>query len=71
MKRILAPIFDFYIEGFRSMTTGKILWTIILVKLAIMFFIIWPVCNAGVPPGRRTAEGNSVQIYEELVERCR
>lgn len=33
-------IFDFYYDGFRSMTLGKRLWIIILVKLFIMFAIL-------------------------------
>jgi hypothetical protein len=32
----------FYYEGFRAMTVGKILWAIILVKLAVMFLILRP-----------------------------
>ena len=40
-KRSLpARIFDFYVEGFRSMTVGKTLWLIILIKLFIMFAIL-------------------------------
>ena len=30
----------FYYEGFRSMTVGKTLWVIILVKLFVFFIII-------------------------------
>ena len=30
----------FYYEGFRSMTIGRTLWAIILIKLAIMFLIL-------------------------------
>ena len=33
----LRKIFLFYYEGFRGMTVGKTLWTIILIKLFIMF----------------------------------
>lgn len=29
----------FYVEGFRSMTVGRSLWVLILVKLFILFFI--------------------------------
>ena len=36
---ILTKIFRFYYEGFRSMTIGKTLWLIILIKLFIMFAI--------------------------------
>jgi uncharacterized membrane protein len=37
---ILRKIFSFYYTGFRSMTVGKKLWAIILIKLAIMFLIL-------------------------------
>ena len=33
-------IWNFYYEGFRSMTIGKTLWIIILVKLFIFFVIM-------------------------------
>ena len=36
----ILGIYRFYLDGFRSMTTGRILWIIILVKLFVMFFII-------------------------------
>jgi len=32
--------FDLYYDGFRHMTLGKTLWTIILIKLFIMFAIL-------------------------------
>lgn len=32
-------IFRFYIDGFRSMTVGKKLWILILIKLFIIFFV--------------------------------
>jgi hypothetical protein len=37
---MLKRIFRFYYEGFRSMTWGKSLWGIILIKLFIMFAIL-------------------------------
>ena len=37
---IPLKIWRFYMEGFRSMTLGKTLWAIILIKLFIMFFIV-------------------------------
>ena len=37
---IPLKIWRFYMEGFRSMTLGKNLWAIILIKLFIMFFIL-------------------------------
>ncbi len=32
-------IFRFYLDGFRSMTVGKKLWILILIKLFIIFFV--------------------------------
>ncbi|MBP1629114.1 MAG: Uncharacterized protein H6Q15_7 [Bacteroidetes bacterium] len=37
---VLKKIFNFYYQGFRSMTLGKTLWLIILIKLFIMFAIL-------------------------------
>jgi len=37
---ILVKLFYFYFDGFRSMTVGRKLWIIILVKLFIMFAIL-------------------------------
>lgn len=33
-------VFDLYYDGFRTMRLGKTLWTIILIKLFIMFAIL-------------------------------
>lgn len=40
MKNTLLTIWNFYLEGFRSMTLGRTLWLIILVKLFVMFVIL-------------------------------
>ena len=31
---------NFYYDGFRAMTLGRILWLVILVKLFIIFFVL-------------------------------
>lgn len=40
MVKILKDIYRFYYEGFKSMTLGKSLWLIIIIKLFIMFAIL-------------------------------
>ena len=40
MKNALLGVWNFYLDGFRSMTLGRTLWLIILVKLFVMFFIL-------------------------------
>ena len=32
--------FDLYYDGFRSMTLGKVLWAVILIKLFIIFVVL-------------------------------
>lgn len=40
MKNIFSKIWDLYVDGFRSMTIGKTLWLLILIKLFIIFCIL-------------------------------
>jgi len=40
MIKFAQNIYRFYTDGFKSMTIGKTLWIIILIKLFIMFFIL-------------------------------
>lgn len=38
--RFVHNAFYFYVDGFKNMTLGKTLWTVILIKLFIMFAIL-------------------------------
>ncbi len=40
MSSTLKHIYAFYLEGFRSMTLGRTLWKIILIKLFILFAVL-------------------------------
>lgn len=33
-------VFNFYIDGFKSMTIGKSLWALIILKLIILFLVL-------------------------------
>ena len=37
MPTLFLDIFDFYRQGFRSMRLGRTLWTVLLIKLVILF----------------------------------
>ena len=37
---LLQRVWRFYYDGFRNMTVGKTLWTLILIKLFILFFVL-------------------------------
>ncbi len=39
-EHFLRKAFYFYYDGFRSMTLGKTLWAIILIKLFIIFVVL-------------------------------
>ena len=59
-------IFNFYLDGFRSMTLGRTLWAIILIKLFIMFVVLrllfFPDLLAGKSPEQR-----SRTVMEQLI----
>lgn len=40
MNGLIRRVMNLYVEGFRSMTVGRSLWTIIIIKLFIMFAIL-------------------------------
>ena len=54
----LRKIARFYIDGFRSMTLGRTLWAVILIKLFIMFAVLklffFPDFLAGQSPEERS-----------------
>ncbi|MDE6266026.1 MAG: DUF4492 domain-containing protein [Muribaculaceae bacterium] len=37
---VLKSVYDFYAEGFRSMTVGRRLWALIIIKLIIIFAVL-------------------------------
>jgi len=40
MKTTFKNIYQFFYDGFTSMTVGKTLWLIIIIKLFIMFVVL-------------------------------
>ena len=63
-------IINFYISGFRSMTTGKYLWIIILIKLFIMFAILKVFFFKGELSQYDTREEKSRHVIEQLIEKA-
>ncbi len=39
-NNVFLRVFRFYADGFQSMTLGKVLWTVILIKLFVIFFVL-------------------------------
>ena len=40
MKRMIISIWRFYVDGFKSMTWGRELWLLILLKVIILFVLL-------------------------------
>ncbi len=62
-------IFRFYVEGFRSMTWGRTLWILILIKLFVMFVILKIFFFPRYLNQFDTAAEKEHYVSEELVER--
>ena len=67
MAKLLKKIVLFYYDGFRSMTVGRTLWAIILIKLFVMFFILKLFFFPSFLKGSDEQKQN--QVGTELVER--
>lgn len=39
-KNIIYKVYQFYRDGFRSMTIGRTLWTVIIIKLIVIFAVL-------------------------------
>lgn len=69
MKNTILSIWNFYLEGFRSMTLGRTLWLIILLKLFIMFAILKVFFFPNFLSSQPTEADKSRYVGNELIER--
>lgn len=65
---IPGRIVRFYAEGFRSMTLGRTLWTIVLVKLFIMFAVLRLFFFSDLLAGR-SEEEQAAYVLEALINK--
>ena len=66
---IISRVWNFYIDGFKSMTIGKTLWLIILIKLFLIFFILKLFFFPNFLKGK-TEEQKQEYVSEELINRA-
>lgn len=68
-KTILCNVWRFYCDGFRTMTWGRTLWIILLVKLFVLFVVLRPLlfrpAFAGMSDGEKQAA-----VAERLSAAC-
>ncbi|PPB53436.1 DUF4492 domain-containing protein [Campylobacter hyointestinalis] len=63
-------IFKFYIDSFRKMKLGKLLWKVILIKLFVMFVIIkFLFFNQNLNSKFNSEEEKSNFVIENLIRR--
>ena len=70
MKNALLAVWNFYLEGFRSMTLGRTLWVIILLKLFVMFFILKLFFFPNLLSDHPTEAEIGAYVGNELIERA-
>jgi hypothetical protein len=69
MKAILDNIFQFYYQGFKSMTLGRKLWTIIIIKLIVIFLVLKIFFFPNIlKSGFKTDEQRSNHVFEQLTK---
>ena len=61
--------FDLYYDGFRSMTLGKVLWAVIIIKLIIIFAVLKFFFFPGYIGQHATDGAESDFVASELIER--
>ncbi|MBO7278716.1 MAG: DUF4492 domain-containing protein [Bacteroidales bacterium] len=64
----LKKIWNFYYEGIRSMTLGKTLWALVLIKLFIMFVILRIFFFKPALADYETEEQKSEAVIEQLTK---
>ena len=69
IKNNLIRVYEFYRDGFRSMTLGRTLWALILIKLFVMFFILKLFFFPSFLKGK-SAEEKQDYVGAELIDRA-
>lgn len=69
-NNLLYKVINFYIDGFKNMTVGKTLWTIILLKVFIIFAILKLFLFPDFLSSKSsTEEGKADYVRSELINR--
>ena len=69
MTDILYKVYRFYVDGFRSMTVGRVLWTVILIKLIIIFLVLKLFFFPDVLKQKAVDGDRAGYVARELIER--
>ena len=69
MTDILYKVYRFYVDGFRSMTVGRVLWTVILIKLVVIFLVLKLFFFLDVLKQKAADGDRAGYVARELIER--
>ena len=69
VKNNFVRVYEFYRDGFRSMTLGRTLWALILIKLFFMFCILKIFFFPSFLKGKSTEEKQEY-VGTELIDRA-
>ena len=69
MTDILYKVYRFYVDGFRSMTVGRVLWTVILIKLVVIFLVLKLFFFPDVLKQKAEDGDSAGYVARELIER--
>ncbi len=47
LPKQIKEAYHLYLDGFKNMTLGRTLWKVALIKLFVLFAIIWPLLHMG------------------------
>ncbi|MCK9159626.1 MAG: DUF4492 domain-containing protein [Bacteroidaceae bacterium] len=70
MRYTIYNVWCFYIEGFRSMTVGRTLWIIILLKIFVIFFILRIFFFPNILGSQPNDKAKGIVVSNELIERA-
>ena len=68
MIHSFLKIYHFYLDGFKSMTIGKTLWVIIILKLFILFFVLKIFFFRSELANYKTENEKSRHVIEQLTQ---
>ncbi|MGL4908534.1 MAG: DUF4492 domain-containing protein [Bacteroidales bacterium] len=66
---IFCKILRFYVDGFKSMTVGRTLWILILLKLFVMFGILKIFFFKSTLSDYKTKEDKASFVREQLIKK--
>ena len=67
--RVLQTVYGFYLEGFKKMVIGRVLWKIVALKIALIVLVLnYFVYDRSIKTEYKTEQQRSDFVYRNLVK---